>query len=86
MTNQESIKTIELAMAQVEWEYPLDYAAAFTKAINALEKRMPKKPKITGFGVECSNCGSIVDFGPNVARLNGCPWCLQAIDWSEVKE
>lgn len=38
MTTQEAIKTIKLAMAQVEWEYPLDYAVAFTKAIEALEK------------------------------------------------
>lgn len=38
MTNQEAIKTIKLAMAQVEWEYPLDYAVAFTKAVDALEK------------------------------------------------
>lgn len=35
----EIIKTIQLAIAQVEWSYPLDYAAAFDVAIKALEKQ-----------------------------------------------
>jgi hypothetical protein len=37
MTNQEAISTIETAIAEVEWEYPLDYAIAFEKAIEALQ-------------------------------------------------
>lgn len=36
MTTEEAIKTIETALAQVEWEYPMDYAAAFDVAIAAL--------------------------------------------------
>jgi len=36
MTNEEAIKIIELAIAEVEWNYPVDYAAAFNKAIEAL--------------------------------------------------
>lgn len=38
MTNQEAIKIIEVARAEVEWEYPMNYAAAFDKAIEALHK------------------------------------------------
>jgi len=38
MTNKEAIEIIKLAIAEVEWNYPMDYAAAFDKAIEALEK------------------------------------------------
>lgn len=38
MTAQEAIKTIELAIAEVEWNFPMDYAVAFEKAIDALKK------------------------------------------------
>ena len=36
MTIKEAIKTIEIAIAEVEWIYPIDYAAAFDVAISAL--------------------------------------------------
>lgn len=39
MTNQEAIDIIKNAIAQVEWDYPMDYAAAFDMAIEALEKQ-----------------------------------------------
>lgn len=45
MNYEEAIKTIEIAIAEVEWDYPMDYAVAFEMAISALEKQMPKKPK-----------------------------------------
>ena len=38
MTNKEAIETIKCAIAQVEWDYPMDYVAAFNKAMEALEK------------------------------------------------
>ena len=37
MTNKEAIETIKIAIAEVEWNYPMDYAIAFEKAIEALE-------------------------------------------------
>lgn len=40
MTNEDAIKTINLAMAEVEWEYPMDYTVAFEMAIDALERQM----------------------------------------------
>jgi len=50
MTNQEAIDIIKTAIAQVEWDYPMDYAAAFDVAIKALENgwisvkdRMPEE-------------------------------------------
>ena len=38
MTYKEAAKIIEVATAEVEWEYPMEYAAAFEKAIEALNK------------------------------------------------
>lgn len=38
MTNQEAIEIIKTAIAEVEWEYPMDYAAAFDMAVEALAK------------------------------------------------
>ncbi len=37
MTKEQAIKIIKTAIAEVEWEYPMDYAAAFDMAIEALK-------------------------------------------------
>lgn len=37
MTKEEAIKELTYAMHEVEWEYPIDVAAALTIAIEALE-------------------------------------------------
>ena len=37
MTLEEAIKTIQVAVAEVEWNYPMDYSVAFETAIEALE-------------------------------------------------
>lgn len=39
MKPQEAIRVMKIALAEVEWEYPMDYAAAFETAIEALEKQ-----------------------------------------------
>lgn len=39
MTNEEAIETIKTAIAEIEWEYPMNYATAFDMAIEALEKQ-----------------------------------------------
>lgn len=46
MTTQEVIDTLKIAIAEVEWSYPLDYAVAMEMAIKALEKEIPIKPII----------------------------------------
>lgn len=46
MTNQEAANLIRRAIAEIEWEQPMEYAAAFDKAIEALEgkdKDVPAK-------------------------------------------
>ena len=37
MTPQEAIKTIKIAIAEVEWNYDMNYTVAFEVAIEALE-------------------------------------------------
>lgn len=43
MKPQEAIRIMKIALAEVEWEYPMDYAAAFETAIEALEKQAAKQ-------------------------------------------
>jgi len=42
---EEAIKKIELARAEVEWEYPIDYAAAFDVAIECIKKCLSEGKK-----------------------------------------
>ena len=42
MTPQEAIEIIDIAIAEVEWNYPMNYAVAFEKAKEALEKQYQK--------------------------------------------
>ena len=78
MTAEEAIKTIQVAIAEVEWNYPLDYSIAFEAAIEALEKQIPKKLKDDGW-LYCPICGRDV----LMDRFDYCPDCGQALDWSE---
>lgn len=85
MTPEEAIKTIQVAVAEVEWDYPLDYAIAFETAINALEKQIPKKPIPTEeqniryvMNYTCPSCGKHF-IGTGIA--NYCYHCGQALDW-----
>lgn len=66
MTPKEAIKILEIAKAEVEWNYPLDYAVAIATAIEALEKQIPKKPISLGEDIDrdvgqCPNCKEIID-------------------------
>lgn len=92
MTNKEAIETINIAMAEVEWDYPMDYTVAFETAVDALVNQVPKKPikmKIATLNKSpeaiswelihcCSRCKS------NLApQYKYCPQCGLEIDWSE---
>ena len=87
MTPQEAIKNIEIAIAEVEWEYPMQYAIAFEIAIKALEKQMPKKPIKSDrqeirytLTYDCPTCGRQFT-GTGFADY--CYHCGQALDWSD---
>ena len=80
MTPEEAIKLIEIAIAEVEWEYPMGYSVAFEMAINALEKQIPKKVTKS----VCPSCNRIFLFGHGEKRKGDyCDNCGQALDWSE---
>lgn len=49
MNPKEAIKTIEIAMAEVEWEYPMDYQVAFETAIEALKLKDELMQEISNF-------------------------------------
>ena len=89
MTNKEAIENIKIAIAEVEWNYPMDYAIAFDVAINALEKQIPKKPLATdeqhirySMNYICPLCGKHFS-GTGIASY--CYHCGQALDWSDAK-
>lgn len=39
---EKAIKTIKVAIAEVDWNYPLDYAIAFETAIEALTEKLQR--------------------------------------------
>ena len=89
MNLKEVIKTLELAKAEVEWDYPMDYAVAIDEAIKAIDKQIPKKPKlhrkfeVLGIIHEiylCPSCGAMLD------NEDYCMSCGQALGWQEVEE
>ena len=92
MTSKEAIETINIAMAEVEWDYPMDYTVAFEMAIDAIEKQIPKKPiktKIATLNKSpeaiswesihcCPRCES------NLApQYKYCPQCGLKIEWED---
>ena len=80
MTAEEAIKTIQVAIAEVEWNYPLDYSIAFETATEALEKQIPKKVTKSA----CPSCNRIFLFRHGEKRKGDyCDNCGQALDWSE---
>ena len=96
MTPKEAIETIKIAIAEVEWNYPLNYAVAFEVAIEALEKQIPKKPTEKaqeGFDFEIAHClvcsycnASIVNVWSKAEyRPKFCHYCGQALDWSDTE-
>ena len=94
MTIEEAIKTMEIAIAEVEWNYPMSYAVAFEKAIDVLKKQKPKKPITEWHLKEDVQIGSGT-FKAGTCVLSKCPecsgWlrpkqqycqdCGQAIEW-----
>lgn len=57
MNLKDVIKTLEIAKAEVEWNYPMDYAVAIDEAIKAIDKQIPKKPELKGEYYVCPVCG-----------------------------
>lgn len=89
MTNEEAIKTIKLAIAEVEW----DYAVAFEKTIEALKKQTPTKPKHEAinklnYAYICPACNKFIfknEQSHGNIDIPYCKWCGQKLDWGEEK-
>lgn len=92
MNAQEVIDIMKIAIAEVEWNYPLDYAIAFEEAIKALEKQIPKKV-VFGYDeqddIYCPVCkfafATVDDHEYENTFYNYCPHCSQKLDWSDTK-
>lgn len=90
MTPKEAIEQIELAIAEVEWEYSMSYAAAFDMAIEALKKQIAEKPDVYSDGYadgyevweeHCPNCYYDFD-GDNPSY---CPRCGQKLSFEGLE-
>lgn len=84
MTNQEAIDIIKTAVAEVEWEYPLDYAAAFDMAIGALEKMETVEPTPGGcdegiYWYTCPECNA-----PIAKWDRYCRGCGRKVKWDDA--
>ena len=93
MTPEEAIKIIQIAVADVEWNYLMNYAQAFETAIEALEKQIPKKPKYEDvdniYGAikrTCTACGDVCMVSKGAKPYEHyCRQCGQALDWSDTE-
>ena len=91
MTAEEAIKTIQVAISEVEWEYPLDYSIAFETAIEALNKQIPKKPINEECYYICPCCRDDLGVSDDdifiyeLSMPKYCSNCGCVLDWSEVK-
>ena len=91
MTAEEAIKTIQIAIAEVEWNYPLDYSIAFKTAIEALDKQIPKKPINEECYYICPCCRDDLGVSDDdifiyeLSMPKYCSNCGCVLDWSEVK-
>ena len=87
MTTQEAIETLKLMQGQIEWDYPMEYAAAVDMAVDALEKQIPEpveiKPAfvrddgIVAYKRVCPDCGHELE------EEDICPNCGKWIRWDE---
>ena len=98
MKPQETIGIMKIAISEVEWNYPMDYAVAFETAIEALEKQEPKRTtyihlntRYTHWGrvrhdqFRCCNCGLTKEFvDGHASQYKFCPQCGLEIDWSDA--
>ena len=90
MTPQEAIRILEVMKSEMLLTFDHDRKEALKLAISALEKQIPKKPKVPIDTWVCPDCGRDVEYqvmlGENIlfgGQYNYCPNCGQKIDWSE---
>lgn len=90
MTSEEAIKVLRVILDPYDYpfgekskcyQYDLE---AINKAIEALEKQIPKKPYDI---VHCPLCKIEVELQPiDTEQVTYCLHCGQAIDWSDIND
>ena len=70
MTNEDAIETINIAAAEVEWDYPMDYAIAFEMAIDAIEKMKELEKGLEDLDDTLNDAYTLNDFCLNKVILN----------------
>lgn len=70
MTNKEAIGIMKIAIAEVEWEYPMDYAVAFEMAIEALTEAEQYKLALFAAIRNSTVMPSGVKLGKNMHEIN----------------
>ena len=70
MTNKEAIETIKIAITEVEWNYPMDYAVAFETAIEALTEAEQYKLALFAAIRNSTVMPSGVKLGKNMHEIN----------------
>ena len=70
MEPTEAIKTIEIAIAEVEWNYPMDYTVAFEAAVDALEKMKELEKGLEDLEDTLNDAYTLNDFCLNKVILN----------------
>ena len=78
MNNSEAIEIIRTALAEVEWEYPMEYAAAFDMAIKALEM-VGDAEQVTRCK-DCANCFILSDGRSFTCNANEIDYYAPAYD------
>lgn len=81
MTKEEAINILTCGLAEVEWAYPMEYAAALDVAIETLEKEKEtakwKMRVVGGFDQHikyiCPICS--ITIADQSFKLNYCPHC-----------
>ena len=86
MQASEAIETIKCAIAEVEWNYPLDYSTALEEAIEALKYRIERRllvpmGRLEYGSRECPNCHNILN---KDEICNFCKYCGQKLNWGEI--
>lgn len=89
MTSREALENIGYIDIDGRYPYPNYLKDRYKKEYEVLEKLVerdtPKKPKESilygNIRHNCPVCNSILTI-PYLKEINGCPRCLQRIDWS----
>lgn len=94
MTKQEAIENLRYLISEDCTDTQDDYIDEIEIAISAIEKQIPKKPKVyeSWYGTtamycekyySCLDCDCELIFN-EIYHDSFCPDCGQALDWSEI--